>query len=183
MGGIVGAVAAPLIGSALGGIFGGPSGQQQGSPQQIADPFASQRPQYQTALNNLTTGGSSAIASDPSYQFRLQQGMDATNRGLAQSGQTGSGAQVAQLAQYGQGMASTEYANQFSRLASLSGANINGTGAAAGIAQQNQQQQNMGFGQIGNALAGGVGNMFSGPSMAQTGAQDFTAGWNPSNYG
>ena len=183
MGGIASAVAGPLIGSALGGIFGGPSGQQQGSPQQIADPFASQRPQYQTALNNLMTGGSSAIASDPSYQFQLQQGMDTTNRGLAQSGQTGSGAQVAQLAQYGQGMASTEYANQFNRLASLSGASINGTGAAANIAQQNQQQQNTGFGQIGNALAGGVGNMFSGPSLAQQGAQDFVAGWNSSNYG
>lgn len=57
----------------------------------------------------------------PAYQFPLQQGELAANRGLAAQGLTGSGAQAKALTQYGQGYASQGFTNYISQLASLAG--------------------------------------------------------------
>jgi len=53
---------------------------------------------------------------DPSYQWRLQQGQQTAERSLASRGLLGSGNAAIELLQYGQGMASTEFGNQWNRL-------------------------------------------------------------------
>lgn len=57
----------------------------------------------------------SQIASNPAYQFRLQQGTEALNRGAGASGNLGSGNRLAALMELGQGMASQEYENEWQR--------------------------------------------------------------------
>lgn len=58
---------------------------------------------------------------DPSYRWRLAQGQQAVERSLAARGLLGSGNAGIELLQYGQGLASTEFANQWNRLLAASG--------------------------------------------------------------
>lgn len=94
----------------------------------LADPFASQRGQYQTQLSNLMKDPS-LINNDPSYQFRLKSGQDALERSNAAKGYLGSGNMLIDLQQYGQRAASDEYNNQIKRLSELAGAQF-GPGTA-----------------------------------------------------
>ena len=55
------------------------------------------------------------IYSDPSYQFRLQQGQDAIQSGAAAQGGLLSGATLKALQNYGQESASQEYGNAYNR--------------------------------------------------------------------
>jgi len=55
------------------------------------------------------------IESNPSYQFRLQQGLKALDRANAARGFRGSGNRLIDLVNYAQGLASTEYENEFRR--------------------------------------------------------------------
>jgi hypothetical protein len=167
IGGPAGSAIGGLLGSALGGDGKGSTGSGA-SPAAVADPFASQRPQYQTQLNDFmkTASGSSAAlqqqqqiaqysgldpnasntmrgimnlggtdagnqlaamtapgakfdSSDPSYQFRFDQGQQAVQRSGAAKGLQGSGNILMALQDYGQGAASQEYQAQFNRLSSL----------------------------------------------------------------
>ena len=157
---IIGAVAGPLIGGMLsdGGSGGGNSQQAAAA---AADPFGAQRPQYQAQLQNMMQGN--FTPSDPSYAWRKQQGMDAVNRGTAASGGLNSGGRLTALENYGQGLASTEYQNQFARLSQLSGANSGSTGTAGQlIGAQNTQNQNAMsvFGNQIGGLATGAYNTF-----------------------
>lgn len=92
-----------------------PQGYQQMRQQVI---FGSNFMPEQQRLSDLLNNPSS-IESDPSYQFRLEQGNQAINRSAAAKGMLGSGNVLAELAKYGQGMASQEYGNQFNRLSDL----------------------------------------------------------------
>lgn len=195
--------------------------QSQREAQAAADPFAPQRPQYQTMLNNFmhgysfdgstgptpdgmppksdgTMGGGhsfmtpmqfltnpGSFVTDPSYQWRLNQGLEGVNRGMAASGMLNSGNRMLELMRYGQGAASQEYGNQFqrlqseygnqySRLAQLAGVNIGSPGAASQaitIGTQNQiTQQNANTADIGNSvqqIAKAVGGYFD-PKPAPT---------------
>lgn len=55
------------------------------------------------------------IYSDPSYQFRLQQGQDAIQSSAAAKGGLLTGATLKTLQGYGQDMASQEYSNAYNR--------------------------------------------------------------------
>jgi len=55
-------------------------------------------------------------ATDPSYQWRFNEGQRALERSAAAKGQLGSGNIMQELVSYGQGMASTEYAAEFDRM-------------------------------------------------------------------
>ncbi|MFK7336392.1 DNA transfer protein p32 [Acinetobacter baumannii] len=55
------------------------------------------------------------IYNDPSYQFRLNQGLDAVQSGAAAAGGLLSGATQKALANYGQNFASQEYQNAYNR--------------------------------------------------------------------
>ena len=88
---------------------------------------------------NLSAGFNPGdLTSDPSYQFRLKQGMDALNKTLAAQGMGQSGAAMKAAQDYGQGFASTEYGNAYDRwlqqnqqLAGLGGQGLE-TAAASG---------------------------------------------------
>jgi hypothetical protein len=143
--------------------------------------------------------------NDPGYQFRLQEGQKALENSAAARGSLLTGGTAKGLQQYGQNYASNEYsnvynralgeyqqrynvfeqnqANQFNRLASLSGAGQTaattlgnqGQAAAGNIsnilmnsaAQQGQALQNAGAarasGYVGgaNAISGGINNLSS----------------------
>ena len=120
------------------------------------------------------TAGSSGgfTPQDPSYAWRFDQGLVGLERSNAASGMSGSGNEMAAATAYGQNMASTEYANQFSRLSQLAGANIGSPAAAGQIIQGAGQQQQAGataFGStVGSAVSQGVGALFSGGSSTNS---------------
>jgi len=74
-------------------------------------------------------------STDPSYQFRFNQGQNALERSQAARGMNLSGNALAELNNYGQNMASTEYGNQFNRLSALAGYGQNATNTGANLGQ------------------------------------------------
>jgi hypothetical protein len=104
--------------------------------------------------------GHTMNVQDPSYAFRYNQGLVGQERALAAGGMAGSGNEIAAAAMYGQGQASNEYANQFSRLSHLAGADIGSPTAAGQILNQAGQQQQAGATALGNSVGSAVGNIF-----------------------
>lgn len=147
----VGGGAAGMGGSGMGGMGGAGAGaggtgglgssavlsQAAG----MADPWASQRAQYQVALNQLMQGGVSAVANDPSVQARQKAGQDALARSMVARGYLGSGNILEGIQEKGQEIASQEYGNQFSRLAKLAGVDAGSPTASANIMAQIPGQQ------------------------------------------
>jgi len=156
LGGPVGGLIGGVLGGALGGGGAGSGGAgTPGSAVGAADPFAAQRGQYQQSLQQLMQGN--FTPTDPSYKFRFDQGLEAVNRGAAASGMLNSGNRLAELMSYGQNLASTEYGNQFQRLALLSGAEIGSPATAAGLIQSNLAGATAAGQQMGEGIAGQVG--------------------------
>lgn len=96
-----------------------------------------QEPWRQAGINALTRMQSGDVMGymDPSYQFRLGEGLKAMQRTAAARGGLLSGGALKEANRYGQGLASTEYGNAFNRLASLAGVGQTATnqlGSAAG---------------------------------------------------
>lgn len=140
-----------------------------GQAASAADPFASQRGQYQTMLQNLVTNPSS-VTQTPGYQFGMDQGTAAVNSGEASAGYLNSGNRGVALEQFGQNYATGEYQQQFSNLAALSGANTGQPGEAGQIlanqaTQQSQQAGALGN-SIGNAVSSGVTKYIQSPSSS-----------------
>lgn len=77
----------------------------------VADPGKSI---YDTRLNQMLTRG--FTPDDPSYKWRMDQGMENLSRASAARGMLGSGNVLAELTNYAQGAASQEYSAQFNRL-------------------------------------------------------------------
>lgn len=142
-----------------------------------------------TALNQLTAGTAGQEAAymkpfsmadyqqDPGYQFRLQQGLQALDRSASARGGLLSGGALKGIQQYGQGLASQEYgaaydryqqqqANQFNRLAALSGVGQ----TAVGQLQQAGQQYAQNVGNIGITGASNIANAQLAAGQAQASA-------------
>lgn len=86
---------------------------------------------FQSKLMAMMSNGNGGFTtSDPSYQFRFDQGQKALERSLAAKGLLNSGNAAIELQQYGQGMASQEFGAQFQRL----------LGGMQGISQQYDTQ-------------------------------------------
>lgn len=90
-----------------------------------ADPFMSQRGQYQKQLSDLLANPGS-LTSSPAYQFMYNQGLNALQR----KGNVNSGAKLAALQNYGQQAASQFYFPQAQLLSNLAMSGSN-PGAAA----------------------------------------------------
>lgn len=146
----------------------------------LADPFASQRPQYQAQLSNLMAHPES-INQDPSYKFRFQSGQDALERSNVARGFLGSGNMLHDLQDYGQQSASQELNNQYARLAQLSGGmsgpgyagNVFGGLANTGLADSANMSRSLGT--AGGALIRGI------TGTGSTG-NNYTGGFNQGNY-
>lgn len=74
---------------------------------------------YSAKMQQLMNG--EFDSSDPSYQWRFNQGQQAVERSAAARGLLGSGNAAIELQQYGQGAASQEYGAQFARVAQAMG--------------------------------------------------------------
>ena len=177
---VAGAATTAVVSNALapsGGGGGGavPTSQAAG----IADPFAAQRPQYQSMLQQLMTNPASFQGS-PGYQWQFNQGMEAVNRTAGAQHMLGSGNRLQELMQYGQGMASQDYNNQFLRLANLAGASAGQPGTAGQLQAGYNQQMSQGAGQLAGAIGQGVSGMFS--SGSNTGMIDTTGMYTQPNY-
>jgi hypothetical protein len=88
---------------------------------QYADPFMSQRPQYQKALSDLVANPG-AISSSPYYKFLMDEAMNKVNANAAASGMLNSGRRLAALSGRAQDVASQAYFPQADLLSRLSGA-------------------------------------------------------------
>lgn len=101
------------------------------------------------ALNN---GDFSSFKASPDYQFTLDQGVQASDRGAAARGSLYSGGHSADLMSLGQGLASQQYGNYYNRLQGLAGM---GNSSALGL------------GSIGTGNAAAVGNFGLAGAQAQ----------------
>jgi len=200
--GVAGAATSAVVGSALGGgSGGGNSGAQQASAQ--ADPFASQRPQYQQMLSNLISNPSS-VTSTPGYQFQMQQALAGVEGSAAANGMINSGNVLSALTTQAGNQASTGYYNQAELLAQLAGANIGSPGEAGAITQGqnvlNQQGTSALAGSVGNAVTSGINSYIGGGNSYYSSGMDpfatdtsgygagsntygFTSGVGDSSYG
>lgn len=174
------AVAGAVAGAATSSILGGSSSQQTSQAAGAADPFAQQRPQYMQQLQDMMNPNLGFTPQDPSYAFRFNQGMQAVNAGQAGSGMLNSGHRLMALEDYGQGTASTEYANQFSRLSQLSGANIGSPAAAGQITANGNAQQQGAASTLGNAVSTAVKGW--GTSDSGGGGGSSWGNWNAPSY-
>lgn len=154
---ILGAVAAPLIGGAVSSIFGGGSKPSSGASQgaAAADPFASQRPQYQQQLSDLMSG-KTPFQETAGAKALTETGMNAESAQMAQRGLSNSGAEKAALTKYATGIASQDYNQQMGNLMTLSGAQSGSPGAAGGIIADSSQQQAQGLNTFGNTVGTAV---------------------------
>lgn len=176
-----------------------------GTPQdaaQAADPFGPLRSLYGQELGlqygNLQRFDPNDVTGDPEYQFQLEQGMGAINKGAAASGMLGSGTRMMDLQKYGQGLASSFADRSYNRKASLlqmlgqfSGATTGSPSGAANALMQGQNnaynQNRQGMGDIISGL-GGLGRGINRPISGDSGYggtldQGGSMIWNNSGYG
>jgi len=93
-----------------------------------ANPFGD-RSFYKNKLQQMYTDPN-YMMSDPSYQWRLNQGMANVNRVNNSQGYQGSGKSNIDLMNYAQGLASTEFDKESTRLANLAGAQFDPANAS-----------------------------------------------------
>jgi len=95
-----------------------------------------QEPWRQAGINalNRIQSGDIMSAADPSYQFRLNEGLKALDRQASARGGLISGGALKAAQRYGQDVASTEFGNAYNRLAGLAGVGQTATGAMGNAA-------------------------------------------------
>jgi hypothetical protein len=129
--------------------------------------------------------GAEDFAADPSYQFRLQQGMGQTQGAANQAGGAIGGNALKALNDYSQGSASTEYGNAFNRfqtgrtniyntLANIAGMGQNSVNAGVNAGNTSATGMSNTMQNAGNAMAGGT----VGASNAITGGLTNYANYN-----
>ena len=116
-----------------------------------------------TALNQLvplaqqyTPFGMQQFQQDPSYGFRLAEGMKSLERSAAARGGLLSGAQMKGIQRFGQDLASQEYQNAFNRYQLEREARLKPLQSLAGVGQTTAQQLGEQAGQYGTRL-GNIG--------------------------
>lgn len=161
---IAGTVGAAVAGSVAGSLVSSATAPSSNSSAQTAanaaDPFASQRGQYQQQLSQLINNPSS-ITSTPGYQFGLQQSQNAVEGSAAANGMVNSGNVLNALSTNAQGYAATQLNNQELLLAQLSGANVGSPGTAGQILQGQNQANQQAAGTLGNAVGGAITQGFN----------------------
>jgi hypothetical protein len=173
-------VAAAVGGAVAGSAVSSALAPSPSSAANAADPFSSQRGQYQTMLSNLVNNPSS-ITSTPGYQFGLQQSNNAVEGSAAANGMVNSGNVLQALSTNSQGYASQQLNNQELLLAQLSGANVGSPGTAgqiiAGSNATNTQAAGTLGSQIGGAVTSGINSFNSGYSSGSDPFASDTSGY------
>lgn len=119
------------------------------------------------------------IYSDPSYQFRLQQGQDAIQSSAAAKGSLLSGATLKALQGYGQDMASQEYQNAYNRFNADQTNQYNRLSNLVGIGQNAAAQ----VGNAGAQTAQAVANNTMAGANAQAAGQIAAGNKTANNFG
>ncbi len=101
-----------------------------------------------------TTPALDQLQMDPSYNWRMQQGVNALSASGAASGMYGSGNMGTALVDYGQNLASTEYQNAYNRWQNEQTNLYNRLAGISGTGQTTAQQ----LGQLGANAATSMGN-------------------------
>jgi hypothetical protein len=101
-------------------------------------------------------------STDPSYQWRFNQGQAALDRSAASRGMLLSGAQLKASQDYGGNAASQEYGAQFNRLSGLASSAQNAAGQVAGY----QQGQGTALANLATGRGTALGNMALGQGTA-----------------
>lgn len=104
------------------------------------------------------------FTTDPSYQFRFNEGQKAVNNSLAGRGSFLSGAALKAIQKYGQGAASQEYGAQFNRLSGLAGTgqtSVQNTNALGANAAQGIGNSLEGIGNVNAAASNNWGNLIN----------------------
>lgn len=111
----------------------------------------------------------SKLATDPGYQFRLDQGIKGIDRSAAASGMAGSGAVLKALARFNQGTASDEYNAAYGRFTGEQTSKFNRLASLAGIGQTatNATQQ---AGTTANGQLNTLGTNYTTNTMGNYGA-------------
>lgn len=157
--GVGSAVAGAAASSAFSGGGNSGGGGASGAAS-AADPFASQRGQYQDMLSKLINNPSS-ITDTPGYQFGLTQSQNAVQGSAAANGMVNSGNVLSALSTNAQGYASQQLNNQELLLAQLSGANVGSPGTAGQILQGQNAANQQAAGTVGNAVGSAVTSGFN----------------------
>ena len=153
-------------GVALYGAYEGsqkPSTSPSSSAQAAADPFASQRQQYQGQLQTLMSNPGS-VTANPAYQAALNAGSNNVQRTNAAAGMGTSGNEQAALYQYGLTFEQQAYQQQEQDLAQLAGATIGSPGVAGQINQQNTAATSAAEQQLLGKAVDGIGNVLDNSS-------------------
>lgn len=119
------------------------------------------------------------IYSDPSYQFRLNEGLDAVQSGAAAQGGLLSGATLKALQGYGQDMASQEYQNAYNRFNADQTNRYNRLSNIVGLGQNAAAQQ----GNAGAQTAQAVANNTMAGANAQAAGQIAAGNRTANNFG
>jgi len=119
------------------------------------------------------------IYSDPSYQFRLNEGLDAVQSGAAAQGGLLSGATLKALQGYGQDMASQEYQNAYNRFNADQTNRYNRLSNIVGLGQNAAAQQ----GNAGMQTAQAVANNTMSGANAQAAGQIAAGNRTANNFG
>lgn len=162
-----------VAGAAIGGIAAGLGSRSAGKSQAAAarDVAALQGNQYATTREDLMPwqeaglvsleklrallgfegeqAAEKALTESPAYQFNLEQGLEAINKGAAARGNFYAPATLRDIGRFSHGLASNEFGNIYQRLFGLSEA---GRGAAV----QSGELGVRSVGQQGEALLGGA---------------------------
>lgn len=118
--------------------------------------------QQQPTSNDVA--GAYDFSTDPSYQFRFNEGQKAVNNSLAGRGSFLSGAALKAIQKYGQGAASQEYGAQFNRLSGLAGTgqtSVQNTNALGANTAQGIGNSLEGIGNVNAAASTNWGNMIN----------------------
>lgn len=154
------------------------------------DPYISAGSSAIGQMQALNGGDFSSFKASPDYQFTLDQGVQASDRGAASRGSLYSGGHSADLMSLGQGLASQQYGNYYNRLQGLAGLGQSsatslgsiGTGNAAQVGQfglAGAQAQGDAAIQGANANTNLVGNLSQGLGQYLNGQKPL----NTSSYG
>lgn len=126
----------PLAATVASSLFGGSAAKSAANTQAAAADRATdlqremwqkqlelQQPWQEAGVNALARMRSGDVmgAMDPSYKFRLGEGLKALDRQAAARGGLISGAALKAAGRYGQDFASQEYGNAYNRLAAMAG--------------------------------------------------------------
>lgn len=153
--------------SSIGNFLTGGGSQTAQTGAALADPFASQRPQYQQQLSQLMSNPSS-VTNTPGYQFNFNQGETALQRQEAATGNLNSGTADINAVQYGQNYATNTFNTYEQMLAQLAGGNLSqgNAGSVYAGAMQGPNQATSGllgsFGSLIGNLTSGIGGSIGG---------------------